>query len=190
MLYDKIQKLANKILRKQADSLPVAKQREVLQEFYFDFYNKIVRAASAIGSDLATLRHMEPRIHDDVLKALNKIYGQTIDIAKSINEEDPYIAVDELHKFVQNKNTILLIKSIQEMVNLYMKRNAPLAKDEKHLINPTFTGLKRLMQVSWEADEFKSTHPMHFGSNLSIEQGVDENAPIRSDETFVGRRKR
>lgn len=190
MLYDKIQKLASKILRKQADSLPVKEQRQVLQDFSFELYNKIVRAASAIGSDLATLKHMNPRIHDDVINALSKIYGQTIDIAKSINEDDPYIAVDQLHKFVQNRNTILLIKSINEMLDIWLKKHPIVDKNDKALSNPTFTGLKRLVQVSWEADEFKSAHPMNFASSHSLESNVDLSAPIRSDETFVGNRKR
>lgn len=189
MLYDRIQKLASKVLQKHADSLPVQQQKEVLQDFSYELYNKIIRAATAIGSDLATLKHMEPRIHDDVLNALSKIYRKTIDFATSINDDDPYITVDNLHKFIQSRDTILLIKSLQEMVAIWMKKHAPLEKEEHYLVNPSFNGLKKLIQISWEADEFKSAHPMNFSLNRSPDQIVDETASIRSDETFVGKKR-
>jgi len=126
-------------------------QRKRLEDFFFDFYQGLRKSLNEIEGDLSVLKELKADI--GTIKMLGRVFHQVNDLAKKATPERPYLAVEELNKWLNDKNNKSIIDNLNFIIDAIISKQKP--KNDKNFIPTAILGIKGLKNLVKEIEKAK-----------------------------------
>lgn len=133
-------------------------QRVRLEDFFYDFYQGLRKALSEVEGDLLALK--EKSLEPSVLKMLGRVFRQIADLTKEASPENPYMAVNKLSDWLNNKNNKVIVDNLNFIIQKFLEENKVSFSPNKGLTNLSVNGLKNLVKEIEKAKAYVDANPM------------------------------
>lgn len=183
------------ILKKADKNEEFRLQRERLTNFAHDLHLKLRMLLGEMEGDLMVLR--ERKLDKNVWKIFAKLWSDLIEIAKSIDPNDPYTAGNKLVSYVKNRPYRAIIENLEFLIKNHLK-NTEVEFTPTSFFQPLqVRSLKLLQELANQIEKYMQENPMIQVPELSAEekatllQGPEDFKPVGEEVStkLHGKRK-
>lgn len=157
MSHQKVLELAKKFAEKSLNE-QYQQQRDRLEEFAYDFTDKLRAILNEMTGDLATLR--EKGYDKTYWKQLANLYQRLIDMRKEFDYHRPYVSAEKIYNFIFSKDMFLIIQTLHSSIQKYLKENEVDFRPSGGLKQARVDSLRKLITLMHDANSYMKKNPM------------------------------
>lgn len=153
MSHQKVLELAKKFAEKN-----LQEQQQSLEDFGYDFTDKLRAILGEMASDLGTLK--EKGYDKAYWKQLGNLYQRLIEMRKDFDYYRPYVSVEKISNFIFSKEMFFIIQNLHHTIQKHLKENEVDFKAGPGLSQSRADSLKKLVSLLKTTNEYIKAHPL------------------------------
>lgn len=157
MSHRKVLELAKKFAEKNLNE-QYQQQRERLEEFGYDFTDKLRAILNEMAGDLVTLR--EKGYDKTSFKQLANLYQNIIELRKNFDYYRPYVSVERIAEFIFSNDMLKIIKHLDYTIQKHLKENEVDFGTSKVLRQAKVESLGKLTRLVYDSFQYTKKHPL------------------------------
>jgi len=157
MSHRKVLELAKKFAEKSLNEQH-QQQREKLEEFSYNFTDKMRAILNEMAGDLLTLK--EKGYDRTQWKQLGNLYQRLIDARKDFDHNKPYVSSERIINFIFSKEIFNIIQALHSSIQKHLKENEVDFGASKTLGQARVDSLQKLIKLMHSAKDYIKMNPL------------------------------